>query len=127
MLDPALLKDNLKAIELNIKRRNLDVDINNLISLNEERKALRFKAEQKRAQQKELGKQIANADKSEKETLLNDATNLSSEVKFLFEQVEKKDEEFFSYWIKIPNLISTTSPDGKSEEDNHEIKKMVTF
>ena len=123
MLDPALLKDNLKAIELNIKRRNLDVDINNLISLNEERKALRFKAEQKRAQQKELGKQIANADKSEKETLLNDATNLSSEVKFLFEQVEKKDEEFFSYWIKIPNLISTTSPDGKSEEDNHEIKK----
>ena len=34
---------------------------NHLISLNEERKSLRFDAEQKRSQQKELGKQIANA------------------------------------------------------------------
>ena len=124
MLDPAILKDNLEVLESNISRRNLDIDVNHLISLNEERKSLRFDAEQKRSQQKELGKQIANADENEKEELLNKASELSNEVKLLFEQVDKKDEEFLNLWVKIPNLISKTSPDGKSDKDNLEIKKV---
>jgi len=124
MLDPAILKDNLELLESNISRRNLEIDVNHLISLNEERKSLRFNAEQKRSQQKELGKQIANADENEKEDLLNKASELSNEVKLLFEQVDKKDEEFQNLWVKIPNLISKTSPDGKSDEDNLEIKKV---
>ena len=124
MLDPAILKDNLEVLESNISRRNLEIDMNHLISLNDERKSLRFNAEQKRSQQKELGKQIANADENEKEDLLNKASELSNEVKLLFEQVDKKDEEFLNLWVKIPNLISKTSPDGKSDEDNIEIKKV---
>ena len=124
MLDPAILKDNLEVLESNISRRNLDIDVDHLISLNEERKSLRFNAEQKRSQQKELGKQIANTHKNEKEELLNKASELSDEVKLLFEQVDKKDEEFLSQWVKIPNLISKTSPDGKSDKDNLEIKKV---
>ena len=124
MLDPAILKDNLEVLESNISRRNLEIDVNHLISLNEERKSLRFNAEQKRSQQKELGKQIANANENGKEELLNKASELSNEVKLLFEQVDKKDEEFLNLWIKIPNLISKTSPDGKSDEDNLEIKKV---
>ena len=124
MLDPSILKDNLEVLESNISRRNLKIDVNHLISLNEERKSLRFDAEQKRSQQKELGKQIANADESEKKELLNRASELSNEVKLLFEQVDKKDEEFLNLWVKIPNLISKTSPDGTSDKDNLEIKKV---
>ena len=124
MLDPAILKDNIEVLKSNISRRNIKIDVNQLISLNEERKSLRFDAEQKRSQQKELGKQIAIADQSEKEELLSKATELSNEVKLLFEQVDKKDEEFLNLWVKIPNLISDTSPDGKSDKDNLEIKKV---
>jgi seryl-tRNA synthetase len=124
MLDPAILKDNLEDLELNISRRDLKIDINLLISLNDERKSLRFNAEQKRSQQKELGKQIANANENEKEELLDKASELSNEVKLLFEEVDKRDEEFFNLWVKIPNLISKTSPDGKSDQDNLEIKKV---
>ena len=124
MLDPALLKENIEILKLNISRRNLDVDIELLIKLNEERKKLRFEAEQKRSNQKELGKEIANADKEKKEALLNQASELSSEVKSLFEKVDQKDEEFLNQWIKIPNIISDSSPDGKSDSDNKEIKKI---
>ena len=124
MLDPTILKDNIEVLKSNISRRNLKIDLNQLISLNEERKSLRFDAEQKRSQQKELGKQIAIADESEKDELLSKATELSNEVKSLFEQVDKKDEEFLNLWVKIPNLISDTSPDGKSDKDNLEIKKV---
>ena len=124
MLDPALLKDNIEILKLNISRRNLDVDIDFLIKLNEERKKLRFEAEQKRSQQKELGKEIANADKEKKEALLNEASDISDEVKSLFEKVDQKDEEFLDQWIKIPNIISNSSPDGKSDSDNQELKRI---
>ena len=69
MLDPNLLKDNIEILEKNINRRGLDVDLDNLIKLNEERKSARFDAEQKRSEQKEMGKQIANSSKDEKEEL----------------------------------------------------------
>ena len=124
MLDPLILKENIELLKSNISRRNLKIDVEHLISLNDERKTLRFDAEQKRSQQKELGKQIANANESEKEKLLIKATELSNEVKLLFDQVDKKDEEFLNLWVKIPNLISDTSPDGKSDKDNLEIRKV---
>ena len=124
MLDPLILKENIELLKSNISRRNLKIDVEHLISLNDERKTLRFDAEQKRSQQKDLGKQIANANESEKEKLLSKATELSNEVKLLFDQVDKKDEEFLNLWVKIPNLISDTSPDGESDKDNLEIKKV---
>jgi len=124
MLDPGLLKDNLDALKLNISRRNLDVDIDFLINLNNERKKLRFEAEQKRSEQKEIGKAIAKADEKSKEALLSKAADLSNVVKSLFEKVDQKDEEFFNQWVKIPNIISETSPDGKSDGDNSEIKQI---
>ena len=124
MLDPALLIDNLEILEDNVKKRGLDVELNVLIQLNEERKKSRFVAEQKRAEQKDLGKLIANSSGDEKQDLLNQASALSSEVKQLFEIVEEKDKDFFDKWIKVPNLISDTSPEGKTDEDNFEIKKV---
>ena len=127
MLDPNLLKDNIEILEKNINRRGLDVDLDNLIKLNEERKSARFDAEQKRSEQKEMGKQIANSSKEEKEELLKQASSLSDEVKSLFEIVEKKDQDFFDLWIKLPNLISETSPDGKTDADNKEIKQVGTI
>jgi len=127
MLDPNLLKDNIEILEKNINRRGLNVDLDNLIKLNEERKSARFDAEQKRSEQKEMGKQIANSSKEEKEELLKQASALSDEVKSLFEIVEKKDQDFFDLWIKLPNLISETSPDGKTDADNKEIKQVGTI
>jgi len=127
MLDPNLLKDNIEILEKNINRRGLDVDLDNLIKLNEERKSARFDAEKKRSEQKEMGKQIANSSKEEKEELLKQASALSDEVKSLFEIVEKKDQDFFDLWIKLPNLISETSPDGKTDTDNKEIKQVGTI
>ena len=127
MLDPNLLKDNIEILEKNINRRGLDVDLDNLIKLNEGRKSARFDAEQKRSEQKEMGKQIANSSKEEKEELLKQASTLSDEVKSLFEIVEKKDQDFFDLWIKLPNLISETSPDGKTDADNKEIKQVGTI
>ena len=67
MLDPLLLKNDLDSLKDNLKRRNLDVDLEQLIELDESRRKLRFEAEKLRADQKSLGKDIANAEPKEKD------------------------------------------------------------
>ena len=124
MLDPNLLKENKKLLELSLSKRNKVIDLTHLEKLNEERKSIRFEAEQKRAEQKEIGKLIAAASSDEKEKLLEKAAALSETVKLLFDQVEEKDKNFFDEWIKLPNIISDTSPVGLTDGDNLEIKKV---
>ena len=67
MLDPLLLKNDLDSLKDNLKRRNCDVDVEQLIELDESRRKLRFEAEKLRADQKSLGKDIANAEPKEKD------------------------------------------------------------
>ena len=124
MLDPLLLKNYLASLRNNLKRRNLEIDLEQLVKLDESRRKLRFEAEKLRADQKSLGKEIASAKLKEKEALLEKASQISENAKERFDEVERKDKEFYDIWIKIPNLISQTSPDGKTDEDNSEIKKI---
>ena len=124
MLDPLLLKNDLDSLRDNLKRRNLDVDLEQLIELDESRRNMRFEAEKLRADQKSLGRDIANAEPKEKEALLEKASQISENVKKLFDELDEKDKVFYDLWVKIPNLISSTSPDGKTDEDNAEIKQV---
>ena len=123
MLDPGILKNDIESLELNLERRNLDIDLKELTALDELRRELRFEAEKLRSEQKTLGKQIASADEKTKNELLDQASQMSEKVKELFEKVDVADKNFMDIWIKIPNLISTTSPDGTSDKENSEIKK----
>ena len=123
MLDPSILKNDIESLKINLKRRDIDVDLQNLISLDELRREMRFEAEKLRSEQKSLGKQIASADNKTKKDLLDQASQLSEKVKELFQKVEIADKNFVDIWIKIPNLISSTSPDGMSDKENYEIKK----
>ena len=123
MLDPTILKNDIESLKINLKRRNIDLDLQNLISLDELRREMRFEAEKLRSEQKSLGKQIASADNKTKKDLLDQASQLSEKVKELFQKVEIADKNFVDIWIKIPNLISSTSPDGMSDKENYEIKK----
>ena len=67
-----------------------------------------------RAEQKILGKEIASASEKEKVILLEKAEKISDKVKSLSEETQKKDEEFFDAWIKIPNIVNSSSPVGKN-------------
>jgi seryl-tRNA synthetase len=124
MIDPQLLKTNIEAIEENVRKRDLNIDLEKLKLLDESRRAAKFESEKLRAEQKKLGKEIASSSEIEKSSLLEKAEKISNEVKTLSEETQQKDDEFFDTWIKIPNIVDSSSPVGKTEEDNKEIKKV---
>jgi len=123
MLDSQILKNNLEEFNENIKKRDISIDVNHLIELDEKRRKAKFEAEQIKAEQNKLGKEIAKADKKEKENLLKKASELSDTFKSISKESEKAEKKFLDLWIKIPNIVDPTSPVGVSDEDNKEIKK----
>ena len=124
MLDTQILKNNLEEFNENLKKRDISIDVSLLIDLDENRRKAKFEAEQIRAEQNKLGKEIAKADKNEKEELLKKASELSNNFKSLSEKAEEEEKKFLDLWIKIPNIIDASSPVGSTDEDNKEIKKI---
>ena len=124
MLDSQILKNNLEEFNENLKKRDISIDVSLLIDLDENRRKAKFEAEQIRAEQNKLGKEIAKADKNEKEELLKKASELSNNFKSLSEKAAEEEEKFLDLWIKIPNIIDASSPVGSTDEDNKEIKKI---
>ena len=124
MLDSQILKNNLEEFNENLKKRGISIDVSLLIDLDENRRKAKFEAEQIRAEQNKLGKEIAKADKNEKEELLKKASELSHNFKGLSEKAEEEEKKFLDLWIKIPNIIDASSPVGSTDEDNKEIKKI---
>lgn len=124
MLDPQILRKDLDLLKNNISRRGLDIDINYLVEQDEERRKVKFEAEQARSEQKNIGKEISQTEGTQKEKLLKKASELSENVKLLNEKYEQEEKLFFDQWIKIPNLVDESSPTGKTDQDNLEIKKV---
>ncbi len=124
MLDSQILKNNIEEFNENLKKRDIDVDTSLLIELDENRRKAKFEAEQIRAEQNKLGKEIAKAENKEKENLLKKAADLSENFKSLSEKAEKQEQLFLDLWIKIPNIVDSSSPVGKTDQDNKEIKKV---
>ena len=56
MIDPQLLKTDLETIQTNLKKRDLNIDLQNLKKLDKERRETKFESERLRSEQKKLGK-----------------------------------------------------------------------
>ena len=124
MIDPQLLKNNLQIIEINLEKRDIKIDLEGLKNLDEERRAFKYESEKLRSEQKKLGKEIAISDGDQKKELLKKAEKLSEQFKKLAEETQKKEENFLNEWIKIPNIVNSSSPVGKTDADNKELQQV---
>ena len=124
MLDQQILRNNLDALKDNLERRGLNIDVDFLVQQDEKKRAIKFKAEKARSEQKNIGKEISQSEGTKKEELLKKASVLSENVKLLNEKYETEEKLFLEQWIKIPNLVDETSPTGATDQDNKEIKKV---
>ena len=122
MIDPNILKDNTEILEENIKIRKLDISLEELITLDELRRKGKNEADEIRSQQKKLSKEIPSLKGAKKEEALEEAGALSNSVKELTKKADDAEKNFYEKWVKIPNIVDKTSPDGSSEDDNKELR-----
>jgi seryl-tRNA synthetase len=124
MIDINLLRNDRAGLAESLSRRGVEFDLDELGSLDEERRGARAAAEVLRAEQKTAGKSIANLDGADKQAAIAGAAKLSEDYKGLIALADDLDERFNAIWIRLPNMTDPTAAEGLHEEDAVEIKRV---
>lgn len=124
MLDVNVLRRDPDLIAATLAHRGIGgIDLEALESLDVRRREVRAEAEEARAQQKELGAQVAQLDGAEKEAAIARGAEIAASYRAKLAEADELDTQFEARWVPLPNLVHQSVPKGESDEDNVEIKR----
>jgi len=125
MLDPKLLRSDLKSVAAKLKRRGFNLDVAEFSALEEKRKSLQVETQnlqnERNTRSKSIGK--AKAQGEDIQPLLDEVAALGDKLKASEEALKALQTEIEELTLGIPNIPHDSVPDGKSEEDNVEIRR----
>jgi seryl-tRNA synthetase len=124
MLDIKQIRDDPEHFRAALGRRNLGHAVDELLVADERRRALTQRVEELRAEQNRASKAIGPAAGEEREGLIAEAAKASAELKELEPQLAEAEASLAGLLAKTPNLPHPSSPDGFTDEDAEEIKKV---
>ncbi len=123
MLDIKFIRENLELVKMGAMKKHITIDLDALIVLDDERRALMTAVEAKKSEQNTVSRDVAN---THDETL---RAQLIAEMKLLKDDIQKEEDELREVvrkWqelmLQVPNIPDMSVPDGLSDADNVEIK-----
>ena len=125
MLDPKLLRDNPDKIRNMLEARAVKFPLDDLISLDKDRRELIVKTDEFRKKRNEVSLEIARKKKANEDasSLIEQMQTVSDELRKLEESQIKTEENFTKLSLTLPNMVHTSVPIGKDDTANKEIKK----
>lgn len=129
MLQLQFIRDNKEEVITRLKRRNFDATsaIEQVIDLDEKRRALQSNLDATLARSKKLSNEIGALFKTGQAQAANDlkteSLSLKEESKSLNEHLNKTAEQLQTLLYSIPNVPHPSVPEGSTEQDNEEIFK----
>ena len=119
MLDINHLRNNLKDVQDNLKKRGFVLDAKQFNSLDSERKLLQTETESLQEKSNILAKEISVEKNQEvREQKLKSAKEISSQLKKHKSELDKTLERLNNFLLEIPNILSKDVPEGNSEKNN---------
>lgn len=128
MLDIKRLREDTDKVKEGLAKRHGNFPIDEVLALDEERKALLSEVEVKKAERNRVSKEIPQLKKAGKdvsETILSMRT-LGDEIDAVDEQVRALDEKIRETLLNIPNVPNPTLVDGQDDSENKELRKVGT-
>lgn len=123
MLDIHFIRENADLVKTGAVKKRITVDIDRLLAVDDERKALRQTLDEKRAEQNRASGAISLAKDLERAKLIEAMQHLKAGLKETEEQYKKVMEEWQKLMLEVPNIPDISVPDGESAADNREVKK----
>jgi len=125
MLEPHSLRNDIDSVAAALSKRNMTLDKSAIQALEDKRKAIQIKTEELQSLRNSKSKEIG-AIKSKG----GDAQSIMDEVAAIKVQLDESESELDAIQLKlneilysIPNIPHDSVPNGKTEEDNEEVRK----
>ncbi|MFY9213677.1 MAG: serine--tRNA ligase [Tissierellaceae bacterium] len=125
MLDIRRIRQNPEEVKNLLARRHGDFPIDQVLELDEERRKTLNQVEQMKARQNAVSKEIPRLKKESKDAteVLKEMKELSTQIGDLDAKVKELDEKIKGLLLEIPNTPNKDVVEGKSDEDNVEIRR----
>jgi len=127
MLDRRFVVENLDLVKTNCRNRGVDVDVDRLTELEEQRKTKQVELDELRRQAKEVSKSIGKAsDEAERERRKEEGRQLRDQVATLESEFDGYLAEADDLLRQIPNITHPEAPVGPGEEANVVVRNGAT-
>ena len=129
MLQVNFLKANREEVVKGLKKKNFSETslVDNIISLDDERKKLQFELDERQskinATSKEIGQLMAKGEKRLAEEKKLEVASMKSFLQPVSEQLAIVEKSLQDDLIKLPNLPHSSVPEGKTPEENEVVRE----
>ncbi len=128
MLDIQALRNDLDGVVSLLKKRGFEFDSASFSALEQERKTVQTRTQDLQAKRNNASKQIGFA-KSKGEdvgAIMAEVAGLADQLKADETRLAELQTQLQNLLLNVPNLPHATVPEGKSEADNVEVRKVGT-
>lgn len=123
MLDIKFIRENKEIVQEGAKKKHIDIDIGRLIDLDDERLKQLKEVEDLRGEVNRVSNDISrDQDSTLKIQLIEEMRAVKEDIKAKEEKLKTTMEEWQKFMLQVPNVPDISVPEGKSEEENKEIR-----
>jgi len=121
MLDIKFIKENIEEIKKAAKNKNIQIDLDKLMKIDEKKRLLTAQIDDKRAERNELAKQNKGGKPSDEQ--IKKGKEIKEAVSKMESNLSAINDEYEEIMVKVPTIPAKDVPIGKSENENVEIEK----
>lgn len=120
MLDPKLLRESPDVVRAAIAKKHLEVDLDGILALDGEWRAVLQEVESLRAQQKAVNNEMAKLPKGTPEFIakVGEMKQFAGAVKAKEGQLKEVEARYNEAMLSLPNLPHASVPEGRDPEQN---------
>jgi seryl-tRNA synthetase len=119
MLDIKFIRENKEEIKNAIKNKRIDLDLEKLLTVDDNRLAILQKIEKLNGEKNNINDLIRAAKTAEdRKGVIEKGKNIKSEIDVLEPKFKEVQREFDLLMIRVPTIPSKDTPIGKSEDEN---------
>ncbi len=120
MLDLKFVRENVDRVEQMLKDRQMDMDLQPLLKLDEERRRILGQVEELKHRRNVASDEISRLkkEKLDASARIEEMREVSQEIKTLDQQLGAIEQQFKDFLLVIPNMPHQSVPVGKDEKDN---------
>ena len=123
MLDIKFIRENKDIVQEGAKKKMVDIDIDKLIELDDQRLKELKEVEELRSEINKVSNDIGrDQDPALKIQLIEEMRAVKEDIKSKEEQLRNTTLEWQKIMLQVPNVPDMSVPDGKTDEENKEIK-----
>lgn len=127
MLDINFIREHKDLVKDGAEKKHIEVDLDRLLALDDERKELRGKLDDRKAEQNRMSNTISRAEGGERQKLIEQMRHVKDGMAELEERYAEVMKEWQTLMLLVPNIPDMSVPLGESDADNQEVKTWGTI